>query len=581
MRLTPPSAVLASSIFALALAGCGAAPAATQASASQRPVSGGTAVYALPPDTAPNWFVPLASLTAASVVNSQTTQMMYKPLLSFNRHDQFDPRHSLASSVTWNAQDTVFTVRLNPKWHWSNGQPVTAQDVVFTWSVMKAASEPNTHYPWTFAGQGFGGVPSVWRSVTATNAHTVTIALTEPRNPEWFIRNGIGQIVPMPASVWNRFPNSKSQEMAFISRVANSPTNPVYRVVDGPFQFQSTEANNYWSFVPNPRYDGHRAYLKRVVFQYETSTASEFASLKTGSINVGYLGVSLLTAKSQLTNDVVTVAYPLGFNYLILNMNSKAPHGIGTAFQSLAVRQALQLGVDQQGIIQHIFHGYGTVDDTTLAPQPHTAFLDPRLVSHNPYPFNPRRGQKLLEDAGWHEVGGVMTKHGVRLSFTLDYASGSHSSTDMASLMKADWAKEGIQVHLEAQPFNTVISDSPANASQWAAMDWQQGNMGGWSYQPYPTGGGLFGTAGAMNSGSYSSSQMDQFIQATYEPSTPNQAMKRLYAYEDYAAKQLPSAIFLPYEPLFNVHAANIHGTVSTFDPIGNMIHPNYWWISR
>lgn len=569
------------SVLAMTLASCGTSGSNTLAAGTSKPQYGGTAVFALQPQTSPNWFFPLVSLSADTVINYQTDFMMYKPLLYFNSHDQLDYTHSLAQAVTWNKAGTVYTVKLNPKWHWSNGTPVTAQDVVFTYSLMRAGTLPNTNYAWTFSGQGFGGLPGEWKSVTAEGTHTVVITTAGPVNPQWFIRDGVFQIIPVPESVWNKYPGNMTKEMAFINSVANSPTNPAYSVVDGPYKLQSYQANNNWTFVPNPRYDGHKSYLNKVIFQYITSTTAEFTALKEGTINVGYLSPGLLKSRSQLVNDKLSIAYPLGFDYFNINMNPKAPGGIGKAFDQLPVRQALQYGIDEKGIIQGIFHGYGVVDDTTLAPTPKTAFFDPAL-NKQPYPYNPKLGKQILENNGWRMKNGVMTKNGIQLKFTLYYASGSQSGTDMVSLLKQDWAKEGIIVSLISQPFDTVVSYGQANATKWAMVDWDQGNLGGWTYgQPFPSGGGLFNTGGAANSGGYSSPTMDSLINATLEPGTQQQVLQRMYTYENYAAKVLPGAIFLPWEPLFNVNAKNIHGTVSTFNPIGDWIFPNYWWVSK
>jgi peptide/nickel transport system substrate-binding protein len=567
-------------LLTFALAGAGVGGMATAEAAG--PQSGGTAVYALQPQTSPNWFYPEVSLTADTVVNAQTDAMMYQPLLYFNKNDALDLGvHSLASSVTWNKSGTVYTVKLNPRWHWSNGRPVTAQDVVFTYDIMEAGSEYNTNYAWTFSGQGFGGFPSLWKSVVAKNADTVVITIKTPRNPQWFIRDGIDQIIPVPKSVWDKYPTNMKKEMAFINSVANSPTNPVYHVVDGPYLLKSYQPDDNWTFVPNPRYDGHKSYLSKVIFEYITSDTSEFTGLKEGTINVGYLTPELIKSKGELPNDQLTVAYPLGFDYFNFNLSPKAPGGIGKAFATLPVRQALQYGINQKAIINGIFDGYGVVDDTTLAPEPKTPYFDPALAKQ-PYPYNPTLGKQILEKNGWTMKNGVMTKNGIKLEFTLFYASGSNSETDLVTLLKSDWAKEGIDVNLVSQPFDTVVSYSQADANKWAMIDWDQGNFGGWTYgNPFPSGDGLFNTGGAENSGGYSNAEMNALITKTLEPGTTKQVLQNMYAYETYAAKQLPGAIFLPWEPLFNVNADNIHNVSSTYNPIGSEIFPNYWWISK
>lgn len=540
---------------------------------------GGTAVYALPVQTAPNWFFPLVSTNADTVVNFQTDLMMYKPLVYFNSQDQFDTNHGLAKAVTWNSEGTVYTIKLNSKWHWSNGNPVTAQDVVFTWDLIKASSQAHSNYAWAFSGQGTGGIPTDWKSVVAENQDTVVVTLTQPKNPQWFIRNGLLEIIPVPKAIWDRYPDNMGRELRYIDSVANSPLNPAYSVVDGPYRLSSYTPNGQWVFVPNRKYDGHPSYLSKVVFQYETSDSSEFAALRTGTVNVGYLSPSLLRDKGQLSNDVLSTSYNLGADYLQLNLNSSAPNGLGRAFAQLPVRQALQMGVDQAAMIHSIFHGYGVVDQTSLAPQPATHFFDPSLKSHVVYPFNPQQGRHLLEQNGWHPVDGVMTKHGIRLAFTLYYASGSNSTANMVQLLKYDWHQEGIDVHLVSEPFDTVVSYS--NPTKWQAVDWSSGVAWTYGNDPYPTGGSLFATGAGDNGADYSNGKMDQLIEASYEPGTTQQTLKRLYQYEDYVAQQLPGVIFLPYIPSFNVHAKSIHNTVSKYDPVDTMLNANWWWISQ
>lgn len=563
------------SILSLVAAGCGSGSDSTPTTAS--PQSGGTVVIALAAQTSPNWFFPELSLAADTTVNSEIDDMSYEPLLYFNSKDQFDPRHCLASSVTWNRQGTVYTVKLNKKWHWSNGRPVTAKDVVFTWQVMNAGSQSNVNYAWSFAGSGSGGVPTLWKSVVATGPYTIQFTLQHPSSQQWFVRNGIGQIYPVPESVWDKYPNNMSKEMQFIQNVSNAPNNAVYQVVDGPYQFHSSATNSYWAYVPNPHYDGHKSYVKKVIFQYETSSSAEFTALKEGTVNYGYLPADLMGVRNELTNDVLTPLYSLGFNYIQLNMSPKAPDGVGKAFDELPVRQALQLGVNQPGIIDAVYHGYGVIDDTTLAPKPQNMFVDPALA-HDPYAYNPARGRKILEAAGWHEVNGVMTKHGIKLEFTMFAASGSTSYDHIDQILQQGWAQEGIVCHIEYQQFNTVVSYSPSNASQWQVLNWN----GGWGYASgYPSGGVLFKTGAAENSGSYSSRTMNHLIDATYAPGTTKQAIQRMYAYEDYAAKHLPAVIYLPEFPALVVHAKNLHGTLTDYNPIGGVIFPSHWWISH
>ena len=562
------------------LAGCGSQGTSPTTTSASR--SGGTAVIALAPSYNPNWFFPMLSAAAFSNVNSQIDSMMYRPLIIFTVKDAVDYSRSLVSAITPNANGTKYTLTLSHKYKWSNGRPITAKDVVFTWNVTKAASENGA--PWVYGGAGIGGLPTRWSSVTADGSDKVVVTLNKPSNPTWFIHNGLGQLWPVPARVWDRYPGNMNQELNFIKSVANSPMNGVYKVVDGAYHIQSATPNNQWVFVPNKSFAGHKSSLAKVIFQYETSDSSEFTALKTGTVNVGYLPPADWNARSHLTNDVITTPYLLGFNYLILNLNPKAPGGLGPVFQQLYVRQAIQMGVDQPKMISAIFNGNATQEGGPVAPLPKTPFSNP-AVAKPLYPYNPQQGKALLEKHGWHEVNGVMENHGKKLEFTFLAISNDAAQTAKQQMLQHDWAQEGIKVTIRQAPFDNIISEATQqNPTKWSMADWGAG----WTYEPdyFPSGGGLFATGAASNFEGYSNRTEDALISKVYEPGTAAQTLQRLYAYEKYTAQQVP-VIFLPWasngyaQDGYAVHAKNIHGTVKTFNPITNMIFPNYWTVSQ
>ena len=558
------------------ISACGTTP--TTSSTTTNISDAAQIAIAMQPDESPNWFFPVLSATAYSTLNLQVDSLMYKPLLDITGTDSIDYNRSLAKSVTWNAAGTQFVIHLNPKYHWSDGRPVTAKDVVFAWDIMKAASSGASNLPWSYGGAGIGGVPTDWASVRAQNARTVVVNVTKPVNQQWFLRNGLGQLYPVPAFVWDKYPNNAAQELKFILGVANSPTAPEYRVVDGPYKFSAMEANRYWSLVANSSYDGHKATIHKVTFQYETSSASEFAALKNGTVTYGYLPYSLWKERHNLGSDKMSTEYVFGFNFMPINFNSAAPGGIGLAFQQLYVRQALQMGIDQVGISKTLFHGQAVPEDSPIPAKPSTIFYDPALKKPL-YPYDIARGQQLLEKHGWKLVKGVMTKNGRRLAFTLVYLSGSNTEANIVQLLKVDWAKEGIQVSLEAEPFDTVIAD----INQVQASKWAMALVGpGWSYEPdyYPSGGGLFATGSGANYGGYSSGTMNGLIQKTYLPGSQAAALQRLDAYQQYAAQDLP-VLWMPLQPTFVVYAGGLHGVLSTMDPVSDLLAINRWTLSH
>jgi peptide/nickel transport system substrate-binding protein len=551
-------------LLMVGLAGCGSQTSSTVAEPQ-------SVVVALAADTSPNWFFPIGSTTTFTLTNYEVNTLAYLPLIALTANNQIDYAQSLASKVTWNRSATQFTVTLNPKVHWSDGRPLTARDVVFTWDIIKWGSSNLKKLPWAYGGAGSGGVPSDWKSVTAVGARKIVITLTRAVNQQWFIRNGLGQIIPAPAFVWDRYPNSPIKEMKFIESVANTPTSSLYHVVDGPYRFQSYTPNGEWVYTANPDFWGQKARIKKVIFAYETSPESEFTGLKSGTVDVGYFPMSLWTSRKKLTHDVVWSNYVWGASFIQINFHPTAP--LGTVMQNLYVRQALQDGIDQPGIIKTLLHGQGITLNGPVPSKPKTSYFDPALAKSF-YPYNPSTGKHLLEVNGWRLVNGVMTNSaGQRLAFTFQYPTGSATDTDIAQVLKSAWASEGIQVTLKPMEINQMLAETP---SQWT-MYWL--GLSTWQYVPdyYPNGGALFTPTSPLNTGGYNNTVMTAKIEKGYnpEPST-KAALLTLYQYETFAAKQLP-VLYMPYAAGLYAHIKELDGPRRTQNLVSSMLYPNLW----
>lgn len=553
---------------ALGLSACGTS---AKTASSDTPHS---VTVALQANTSPNWFFPLGSTTTFTTTNYEVNSLAYLPLLSLKSNLAINWKESLASSVTWNSKDTEFTIHLNPKARWSNGRPVTSRDVVLAWQLIHWGSEDLTNLAWQYGGAGSGGVPTDWKSVAPQGSREVLVSLTHPVNPYWFERNGLGQLIPVPAFVWDRYPHNPQKEFRFIAGVAVKPESPLYHIVDGPYRFSSYSPNRDWVYTANRAFWGTRAQIPRVVFEYETSTISEFTALKEGTVDVGYVPLSLWGDRRQLNQDVTWHNYGWGASFIQVNFRPSAPDG--AAMDHLYVRQALEYGINQAAVVDQIYHGMGITLDGPIPSQPKTPYFDPAL-GHLTYPFSINRGKELLQAHGWHLFKGVMTRGGQSLSFTFEYPSGSTTAENVAQLLQSSWHQEGINVTLKAMNMNEMLSQSP---NAWT-LYWL--GLSTWAYVPdyYPNGGALFEPASPLNVGNYNDPTMTQLIEAGYAPAaSPEQALSRLYAYENYASQKLP-VLFMPYAANLYAHAKGLSGVESTQNLVSGMIYPNLWHYNR
>ncbi|GLV12689.1 peptide ABC transporter substrate-binding protein [Alicyclobacillus hesperidum] len=576
------SAVLAAGV----VAGCASAPAQNSNSANKAtsvgaaatvaPQKGGTLVYALPPATNITWYLPIENSQNASLYNAQLFMQMYPGVIYINNQYGIDYADSFANKITYNATGTVFTIQLKQNWKWSDGQPVTAQDVVWDYNLIKATDNPKAPAPWPNYNAGSGGVPDNVKSVVATGKYTVTITLKKPVNQQWFIYNGIGQLTPLPEHAWNKYPSNMNQEITYLGKEATNPT--FFKVVDGPFKLQSAKSSQAWVLVPNPTFGGHKSTLDKVIFQYEASSDAEFSALKTGAINLGYLDPAQWGSRQALTSvgDSIVPGYNFGYYFVELNQLKGSP--LYSAFSDLKVRQALEYAIDQNTIDKEIYHGYAPPQYGPIPATPKTVFLDPKLQKPL-FPFSLSKAKQLLESDGWTLQNGVMTKNGQKLEFDLMYPSGSPSTTQMVELIQQDWQQIGVVVNLKPEEFAQEIGimSNSKEPSKWAAAAGTGITYGG----SYPSGEQLFEPGGLDNFG-YDNPTLDQLIKKTNEPAaSAAQSQQNFFKYEEYVSEQVP-VLWNNSAASLGVVAPNVHNATSQYmNPTTGYPLLNYIWISK
>ncbi len=536
----------------------------------------GTLVYALPPATNITYLNPVTPTNYYDVVNAWAYESMYKPLFWVDHRIQVDYARSIASSIT--TKDGIhYFITLNPKWHWSDGKPVTTADVIFDYQLIKSISLKNSS---NYGGWGIGGIPNDVVSVKALGPYRMEITLNQAYSPNWFILNGAAQLIPLPKQAWDKYPGHPAKTLAYLQKRGDSLAFFRASPIDGPFRMTQSQHNVQFVMTANAEYDGHMPQYHKLVFRYFTSSDSEFNALRTGQLQIGYVPFHLYAEYHKLSGYRLAPSTSWGITYIypsFLNPSAKA-------LKDLVVRQALQMAVDQSAMVKVIYHGQAVAQYGPVPSQPST-YLSPSLKSGKvPYPYDPAKAKAMLEQAGWHPVHGVMTKGSERLAFSMKYASGSASTQQVAELFASAAAREGIKITLAPQPFDTIIGEL-ASPKTWDLLYY--GN--GWVYYPdvYPTGYGLFGTGGGSDSSGYSNPTADRLIAATHAFTSAKKSLQSLYAYQDFLAKDLP-VISLPEAAgsytgavgALTVYASGVGGILNHLNPVG-LLSPQYWTLSK
>jgi peptide/nickel transport system substrate-binding protein len=484
-----------------------------------------------------------------STGNSQAIQLLYRPLIWLGTNLKIDWTDSIAKSIKVSGDRTVFTVTMKD-WKWSDGKPVTAADAAYDFQMIKDYGKRYLNY-------GIGGMPGIVKSFDVVNAHTFRVTLKHPVNATWFELNGLSQITPTPEFVW------KQHSIDYLFRHQTDPA--LVQVVDGPYKLARFVRGRDVVFDANPAYSGHHPAIKRFTLKMITSSDAAFAALKTGDIQIGNVPASLYNAR-HLVGQLKSMRTAGGFaiSYLSINFtNDKVAF-----FRNLKVRQALQYAIDEPLMIKTILHGLGTpgfgpvpsVPDTYLSPEMRA------LAAHPMRMYQPAKAKRLLDEAGWKPgPDGIREKNGKQLAFSLIVSSGVPLELNEAQIMKQEWQAIGVDMSIRQMPFNQELAMLKPHRT------WDMG-MIAWAYAPdyYPSGGGLFNTGGGANYGGYSNPKMDKLINAT----TRGKGLQTLYAYENYAAQQLPT-LFLPSPGYLVKYPTRLHGMSRFYNPVGFMA-PEY-----
>jgi peptide/nickel transport system substrate-binding protein len=456
---------------------------------------------------------------------------MYRPLywLVNGVEPKEMPSMSLANDPVWSNGDKTVTFTLKSTYKWSNGDPVTSQDVLFFYYVLKAAlKESAANWAYYTPGVGF---PDLVTSITAPDASTVTINLKSAVNPTWFWEDEIGVIQPMPSAAWDigaaggkpvtdwaTNPADAKKIYDYLAAASKSEstwvTSPLWQVVDGPYK------------------------------------------LKSGSIDAGYVPLTDVPQSQSLTSTYNEFGYSdFGWNYITYNFKDTTGD-FNNIIDKLYIRQALAHLEDEPGYIHAFFNGAGGQAYGPVPQSPSSPFT-PANAATDPYPFSTADAASLLKANGWTVVPngtdtctspgtgagqcGAGIPAGTKLEWNVIYGT----NPSVLGEQTQDWASQaktvGITMNLSSSNFNFQIANYNDPASPKTIDKWAMDDFGGFTDSTYPTTFGVFNSGGSSNIGGYADPRADALINASVSSSNP----AAVTAEAEYLTQQQPS-LFQP-----------------------------------
>jgi peptide/nickel transport system substrate-binding protein len=429
LRVNRRQAVVLAAVMLVA-AGCRREPKPAGETGTGVPRPGGTVVT--------GWSSEPAGVNPLIIPASQpTSEMLFRLFLhlmeeqsDFDKHPPtFKP--DLARSYEWSADHKTLTFHLRDNVVWSDGVPVTADDVRWTW---QAQTSPDVVWEGAESKQSITDVEVV-------DPHTVRFHFSRVYAKQFLDANE-GMVLPKHA--WEKLPFSEWRK--------SGDWFKQHLVVDGPFTIGSWQPQQQVVLQRNERYyEKGLPRLDRVVMRVVPSQSAGLTQLLNGELDfLPQLAVGDVK-RAQAAPQLRLIA--LWFNiYVAVGWNNENP-----LFQDSEVRRALTLGIDRKTIVDTLLGPYGRVADS-----PVLTMVWAHDSSIKPLPYDPTEAKRILAAKGWKDTDsdGVLDKGGKPFSFELITNSGNQLRTDATVMIQDQLKKIGVQAVPRQVEFNTLASQT-------------------------------------------------------------------------------------------------------------------------
>jgi peptide/nickel transport system substrate-binding protein len=324
----------------------------------------------------------------------------------------------LAESMEVSKDGLEITVKLKKDIWFSDGVPVTADDVIFTYQTMMNpeidAADIRNYY-------------NNVKQVVKIDDRTVKFVLKELY---WQTIESVGVFDVLPRHIY-QFTDPK--------QFNNRRSNPVG---SGPYVFERWDVGQQVVLRRNDNYWGKKPKINKLVFKIITNSMAALQALRSHNIDTMEPSSEQffeLSKDEQFKEDFNMLLYwrpSFGYNYIGWN-EARA------FFKDRRVRLAMTYSVNRPAIVEYIQKGYGKV--ITGPFYIYGKQNDPNI---KPWPFDLEKAKQLLDEAGWidHDGDGIRDKDGVTFRFKLSYPSGSETAERIIKMIKDDTARIGVDV---------------------------------------------------------------------------------------------------------------------------------------
>ena len=415
-------------------------------------------------------------------ISSQMSDIMYDGLVTTDPVTG-NTIPKLAKSFTVNGKEYIVKLRHGIKW--SDGKPITADDVVFTWQNIIFDGFGNTSTRDSIVIDG--KLPTVEK----LDDYTVKFVTPEPFAP--FLR-----MLATPIAPKHFFEPAVKKGKAYFDGFLSTNINPKSLVTSGAFRLKEYVPAQRVVFERNPDYyvinkDGQKLpYLDKLVYLIVGDINNQVLKFEGGELDeISLQGANVARFKEMEKHGDFTV-YNIGPNtgtmYISMNMNNRKDENgkyyvdpkKQVWFQDKNFRQAVDYAIDRENMIFNIANGLA---EPLFTPETlNSIFLNKELKG---YGRNLEKSKELLKKSGfkWDKAGHLIDKFGNHVEFDLYTNAGNTEREAIGVMVKQDLEDLGMKVNFKPIEFNSLVN------KLMATLDWDMVIMGFTGSPLEPNGG--------------------------------------------------------------------------------------------
>ncbi|MGG5740618.1 MULTISPECIES: ABC transporter substrate-binding protein [Bacillus cereus group] len=372
--------------------------------------------------------------------DGNVTSVIFASLVSTDK--QGKPTPELAEKWDVSSDQLTYTFHLRKDLKFSDGSPLTADDVAFTLALLHDKAYEGEIDISQYAVKGGkeykeGKATSI-EGIQVVDPQTIKIT-TEKVNSQTLTALG----GPVLSKAYYGKDYKQNTSLDYLKELYGKP------IAAGPYKFEKYIPGQEVRFVANENYYAGKPKIPNFIYKI-TAGDTKLQLFQTGEVDYTGLGTGdeILEQAKGLQFANIQIETAASFNYIYMNNNK--PY-----LKDKKVRQALIYGLDRKKYVDTALKGYGTVANVPIHPTS-WAYTEEGV---NKYEYDKEKAKKLLDEAGW-KVGsdGVREKDGQKLKLSYFGPSSAKDSDLLIPIAKENYKEIGVEFNPEFMDFNTMLS---------------------------------------------------------------------------------------------------------------------------